>query len=166
MNAKHEVYPFAGALCVTTGKLLTAVHRAAGPPPSADGGELLDSDRRLRTAAGVAYGAAAACSALSARLLLVEREALRERVAEIDAPRSLELGVTALDATETASWRSTVRAAAAAAAELSRCADLWSVQNAAEGVQDLIFQLAAYVDELVAVLERIEPAEPSAEPAV
>jgi len=157
MDAKREAYPFAGALCVAAGNLMTAVHQAAGSPPTDDVDDLSADDRRLWTAAGVAYGAAASCAALSARLLLVEREALREHVAEIDAPRRFELGVTTLEATEARAWRATVRAAAAARAELARCAALYSARERGSDVADTVRQLTDYVDELAAVLERIEP---------
>lgn len=166
VDVKREAYPFAGALCVAAGNLLTSLHQIAGSPPTTGAQDLPGEARRLWTAVGVTFGAAASCAALSARLLLMERESLREQLTEIDAPLRFEFGVTTLEGTESRAWRGTVRAAAAARTELARCAGLWPSQEFGDAVPAAIQHLAAYVDELVAVLERTEPAEPSAESVV
>jgi hypothetical protein len=164
MDAKREAYPFAGALCVTAGALLAQIHDAAGPPPARAGFHLPDDQRGLAVAAATGYGAAAACAALSARLLLIEREMTCEQLPEVPRSRALELGVTIVESTEAQAWRATVRAAAAARAELEVCVGAWSggkeLTNAAEVVATAN-RLIAYIDELVAVLERIEPEDPS-----
>lgn len=161
MDPKREAYPFAGALCVAAGDLLARVHEAAGPPPSGDAEDLDGDRRRLAAAAAAGYGAAAACAALSARLLLIEREAMRDRLPEVGVPARYELGVTTLEATESRVWQATVRAAAAARGELATAAALWAVDGLAEhdGVSAAVTRLVSYVDELLPVLERIEPAE-------
>jgi hypothetical protein len=157
MDPKREAYPFAGALSVTAGNLLAQVHESAGAPPSADASEWTADQRTLWAAAGRAYGAIAACSAVAARLLLIEKEALRQQVPEVGVPQRFELGATTLEASEARAWAATVRAAAAARGELAGCLSAWVDLPGADRILRLTGQLIDYVDELAAVFERIEP---------
>ena len=158
MDPNREAYPFAGALCVAAGELLTRLHEVTGPPPTS-AEDLSDHDRALAVAAAAGYGASAACAALAGRLLLIERAASRALIPEVAEAGLPEAGITTLDPVESRAWRQTVWAAAATRVELERCAAALSAQGAPDmpGVVRELARLIDYVDELTGVLERIEP---------
>jgi hypothetical protein len=162
MNSqRRRIYALAGAMSVETADLLREVHRAAGPP-----GEVADVPPRRRamlSAAAMTYGAAAACSALNARLLLAERADASERLGDLPHPHLAEHGVTSLEAGELQAWRGTVRAAAATLSELLAAKSAWerTIDALGEPVVVVLESLIGYVDDVASLLEASEPAEPA-----
>jgi uncharacterized protein YhdP len=158
MEARRRLYALAGAMSVETAELLRSLHRAVGGP--ADVEEMPPRRRTLLPAAVRTYGAAAACSALAARLLLTERAVAAAGLADPAPPPVAERGVTVLEENDLAAWRATVRATAAAAAEINAAGKLWQAAGefASDEVLDALSRLADYADELSQILERSEPA--------
>src|SRR4051812_18371629 len=111
MDAERRCYALAGAMAVETAQLLKALHRLVGPPGELE--EIPPRRRSLLPATTRTYSAAAACSALTARLLLAERDLVAGRLGESSAAHIAEPGVTILEATPLAAWRGTMRATAA-----------------------------------------------------
>jgi hypothetical protein len=149
-------------MSVETSELLKGVHRAVGVPGHLT--EVPPRRRALLAAAVQSYGAAAACSGLTAWLLLAERDAAAERIGEIVRPRVSVPGVTSLDAAPRSTWRATVRASAAASAELLEARAGWTgvADDAGEAAIAAIDRLLNYVDEIALVLEKSEPPPTSA----
>jgi hypothetical protein len=156
MPSQRRLYALAGAMAVETAELLKTLHRLVGPP-----GESADVPPRRRglvAAAVRTYGALGACSALTARLLLLERDAACQRLGELPGPHLPVVGVTVLEETDRASWRGTVRAVAAALAELADARDAWrATAEDGETAVTSLETLMRYVDDVATVLESAEP---------
>lgn len=157
MSADRRSYALAGALSVDTAELLRELHRAVGAPGDTD--DVPPRRRGLLPAAARTYGAAAACNALAARLLLQERDAAAKRLDDFPASQIAERGVTELEESDLSIWRATVRATAAAAAELASAVSAWQTTDdgAGEPVVRALKHLSDYVNELSQILERSEP---------
>src|SRR4051794_13580357 len=146
-------------MTVTNSDLIRELHRAIGGPPGLDG-ETGDSESMAVASAGArALSAAAACSAVVARLFLVERDEARVALRLLDPPQRLEPGVTALEESQHSVWSATVRAVAAAGAEVVGARSAWEVWDteAASAVRSDLDTLLQYVDRLALLLESTEP---------
>lgn len=150
-DVRRQRYALAGAMAVTVGELLKRTHVAAA---KAD-------DGAMAAAAAHVQSAAAACSAVVARLLMLERDAARAKLAVLDAPQRPELGVTILEGLPRATWAATVRAVAATGTELISARATWAQASAADldqnGVGETLTALVGYVDSLAGLLETNEP---------
>jgi hypothetical protein len=162
MDSQRRLYALAGALAVETAELLKSVHRAVGAP--GDASEIPPRRRGLLAAAARSYGAAAACSGLTARLLLVERDAAAQRLGDLPPPHLAEVGITFLEDKPQAAWRALVRACAAALAELGDARAAWvaAADEMGDPVVSTLETMMRYVDDVAGVLEVSEPPAHSA----
>jgi hypothetical protein len=153
-SQRRRRYALAGALSVQTAELLREVHRVAGAPG--------DAPARRQPVVGAAartYGVAAACLALTARLLLEQRDLAVAEMMDVPPPGIAELGVTCREQDERAAWRSGVRVTAAALAELADARQLWAAapDNMGDSVVALLDVMVGYVEEIARHLESSEP---------
>ena len=153
-EARTARYALAGALSVTTSELLQQVHRVAGGPVE-DVASLTESDRPVAVTVARARSAAAACSALVARLLIIDRDNARRELPEVGGPASVEPGVTTVEL-EPYMWQASLRVTDAARAEVAVAAELWQNRDDADGsaIEQNLLRLLGYVD---AVRELLSP---------
>lgn len=161
-QARGDRYALGGALSVATAELLRLVHRAAGGPVD-DVASLTPQRRALVVAAVRARSAAAACSALVARLLILDRESARKQMHEVGRPDFVEPGVTTLEGIEPYVWQASLRAVKAARAEVAVAVEHWQGWDgsSAQEIEQQLVQLLGYVDDLTALLEAQEAAATS-----
>ena len=146
---RGDLYALAGALSVTVSGLLQQLHQAAGGPVTDV--EALSEDRRsVVVAAEYARGAAAACSALVARLLIIERDAARRGLPELGRPASVEPGVTSVELGPYL-WQASQRVAQSARTEVGAAVQRWQDREdeAAKAITLTLERLLEYVDVLV-----------------
>jgi hypothetical protein len=146
---RRRAYALAAGLAALVSQLLRRVHDIAGGPLSAP--RSLPAHRQaLRVAATDAYAAAAAGSAVSARLLLLERDAANREMSGVTLPRTLELGVTTLEGSQQRQQRATNRSFQAAAEAVDAAWKAWSTWGGPEAgeIQDLLLQMRDYLNEL------------------
>ena len=156
MHPQRQLYALAGAMSVEAAELLKTVHRLVGQP--GDVSDIPPRRRGLLSAAARTYGAIAACNALTGRVLLMERDAACCRLGEVYSPHLPIIGATALEESEPSTWRGTVRASAAALAELAASRDAWrSTTEEGEAALQGVEALMRYVDEVASVLEAVDP---------
>lgn len=147
-QSRGERYALAGALSVTTAELLQQVHRVAGGPV-ADVDALSEDRRSTLAAAASARAAAAACSALVARLLIIERDALRRQLPEVSRPELVEPGVTSVEL-EPYLWQASLRVVRATRAEVAAAVEQWQHCDGerAKPITLTLEQLLEYADAL------------------
>lgn len=151
VDTRAERYALAGALAVTTADLLRALHRAAGVPGEV--ASLSPQRRLLAIAAAKSRGAAGACSALVARLLIVERDEARRDVPDIGSPEYIEPGVTTVEGLAAYAEQVSRRAAIAARADVAAAAEQWQGWDGAAAleIEQLLLRALGYVDRIVVV---------------
>lgn len=158
---RSRSYALAGAFAVTTSELLRRLHDLAGGPGRRDLSTMTQHQRAVLGAAAHGYSAAAACSALTARLLLHERELVGAEVPGVAPPTRIELGVTALEGLDHMSWRVTTRVALAAHAEIETARGAWTQWGGPDSVevQGLLATMTAYAENVLDLLDRTEPVD-------
>jgi len=157
VDSQRRLYALAGAMSVQTAELLKAQHRVVGAP-----GDVGDIPPRRRAQLGAAvrtYGAVAACCALTARLLLHERDAAGAGLDVLPVPPVVVVGANVLEPNPLSSWRATVRATAAALAELRDAKAAWSTltDSADAELSAHVERMIQYVSEVGDILESSEP---------
>jgi hypothetical protein len=162
-DARVQRYALAGAMAVKISDLLRHVHAAGGGRAvnlsTASGAAASSDDVSLVVRVSRALTVAGACSAVVARLAIMEREAAGAAIGIVDPPQRLEPGVTVLEALPHSTWAATVRAVAAAGAEISAVRPAWERAKGSDeqDVRGDLETLLNYVDRLAALLEVTEP---------
>jgi hypothetical protein len=159
-QARAERYALAGALSVTVADLLQQLHRVAGAPVI-DTHSLAPQRRLAAVAATKSRAAAAACSAIVARLLICERDASRVDLPDVGRPAFIEPAVTTLEGLPSYVCQASLRAINATRAELTSAVEQWQgwEGSAAADVEKVLRKLLGYVDRLGELFE--QEAEPS-----
>jgi hypothetical protein len=157
VDSHAHLYALAGALSVQTAELLKATHRVVGVPAPLE--DLPPRRRGFLNAALKTYGAAAASSALTSRLLLMQRDLTSRMLGNLPLLKD-EFG--APEEAPAAALRKTVRALAMTHADIGAARIAWEETSddlAADAIAALD-TLARYLDDVVDVLERYQtPAE-------
>jgi len=152
-SKRTEIYAYAAALLVDASAFLGRMHEVAGGPSRREGRELDGREQRLAGAAAAGYSAVAACSALGARLLLVERDAVARDVADAPLPSRAEFGVTHLDPDERALVEGLRRSVDASADAVEVAANSWRALDDAAGLLEQLSLLRSHLDGVAPLLD-------------
>src|SRR5579875_3272389 len=108
-DVRARCYAVAGALLITSSDCFRLLHLLTASPARHDATTVTGDRRAMIVAAAKSRAALAACAALTARLLLTERQRASADFPEIGGPSHAELGVTALERQGRPVWSATVR---------------------------------------------------------